>query len=229
MKYLIFIMGIFFIISCKKPQGVNQGLNNNNTQTYDLMSTKSGSWWLYKATNGSVFYRYATGKDSIKENLTFNFYYRYDTTSALKTQYPDYFGKNSNKYITLIDIDGTQTTYLTYVILEDGWYNGQNWDNTETKTLQGINADIWIHSNVVNVNDTLTYNNKTYDSVIYVHSDINVRPSGLANIPPYTNCGTLDVWFKRGVGIIREKGAINIAGIISNNYEDWLMDYYLVP
>ncbi len=228
-QVILLLLTALLFTACKKPSGVNQNLNNNNTQTLDLMSTKNGSWWLYISNAPGVFYRYATGKDSFKENLTFNYYYRYDTTSAFKTQYPDYFTKNSNKYLTLIDVDGTETTYLTYVILEDSSYVGQNWDNTETKTLSGYNADIWIHSNVDSVYETVNFYNNTYDSVIYVHSDVNVRPSGLTPTPPYVSAGTLDVWFKRGLGIVHEKGNINVAGVITKNYEDWLINHYIAP
>jgi len=231
MKRLLFVLCILSIISCKKTNSVNQGLSDNNHQVFDLMSTNNGSWWMYQSVDSHVIYRLATGRDSFKEGLTLNYFERYDTTSGLKTHYPEYFGKNSGKYLNLIDIDGTETTYLTYVILLDNWCNGQNWDNKETKFFSSINlnADILIHSNVVDVNQHPVYNNKTYDSVIYVHSDVWVRPSGLAIPPPYSNCGTLDVWFKRGVGIVHEKGNINIAGVLTQNTEDWIIDYHIAP
>jgi hypothetical protein len=224
---LIVLFCVGLCMSCTKKNGENQGLDDKNKKTYDFMPTNSGTWWLYQAADGAVFYRYATGRDSVVEGLTYSYYYRLDTTSDTKAVTPEYFGKNLDKYISLIDVDGTQTSYITYVILKDNWFVGQTWDNTERKKIQGWNLDMWIQSSVQSVTDTLTYNGKTYDSVIYVHNDLSVR---LASIPPYVKCGTLDVWFKRGVGIIREKGDINIlGGLVTKQYEDWILDYYIKP
>ncbi|HTN16722.1 MAG TPA: hypothetical protein VL092_03510 [Chitinophagaceae bacterium] len=211
---------------CKKD-GDNQNLNNKDTKTYDFMSTKKGSWWLYKADDGSVFYRYATGQDSLVAGLTFSYYYRIDTTSTMKEQTPEYFGKNKDLYTSLIDLDGKQKDYITFIILKDNWHVGQTWDNAERKKISGFNVDMYIESEVKSVNEVLVYEGKTYDSVIHVYSELKAK---LVVMPTYTRCGTLEVWFRKGTGIIREKGDIDVmSGLVKKNYGDYLIDYHIEP
>ncbi|MBL7712915.1 MAG: hypothetical protein JNL13_10635 [Chitinophagaceae bacterium] len=191
------------------------------------MSTKKGSWWLYQADDGSVFYRYATGQDSMVAGLTFSYYYRIDTTSVMKEQTPEYFGKNKDLYTTLIDLDGKQKDYITFIVLKDNWHVGQKWDNAETKKISGWNVDMYIESEVKSVSDVLEYNGKTYDSVIHVYSSLKAKSVAM---PAYIRCGTLEVWFRKGTGIIREKGDIDIlSGLVKKNYADYLLDYYIEP
>lgn len=220
------LLSCTFFYACKKD-GDNQNLNDKDTKAYDFMSTKKGSWWLYKADDGSVFYRYATGKDSTVAGLTFSYYYRIDTTSVMKEQTPEYFGKNKDFYITLIDLDGKQKDYITFIILKDNWHVGQKWDNAERKKISGFNVDMYIESEVKSVNDVLEYEGKTYDSVIHVHSNLKAK---LVVSPAYTKCGTLEVWFRKGTGIIREKGDIDVmSGLVKKNYGDYLVDYHIEP
>ncbi len=218
------------ISSCTKKNGDNKGLNDGDKKPFDIMPTTNGSWWLYKADDGSIFYRYATGRDSFVENLTYDYFYRIDTTSALREKIPEFFGKNGDKYISLIDLDGSYTSFITYVILKDNWYKGMSWTNTEQRKLQGWNVQMYIQSNVLNVEEVLTINGKTYDSVVHVYNKLQAKTPFL---PTYTNVGTLEVWFKKGIGIIKEKGDIDIspAGIslVSKKYGDELLDYYFVP
>lgn len=231
MKRLIFLPTMFFAIclllfSCKKKDGENKHLNNDNKRPFDIMSTKAGSWWLYKADDGSVFYRYATGTDSLVEGLTYDYFYRVDTTSVMKEHIPEYFGKNDDKYISLIDLDGSQKSYITYVVLKDYWHKGQSWTNTENRKIQGWNLNLYIESEVMSISDTLTLNGKVYDSVILVHNDLKAKS---VVMPAYIKCGTLDVWFKKGVGILQEKGDINVIGLLKKNYSDYLLDYHIEP
>lgn len=227
---LFAILLLFIFSACKKKDGDNKGLNNKNKQPFDIMSTQSGSWWLYKADDGSVFYRYATGKDSFVAGLTYDYFYRIDTTSVMKEKIPEYFGKNDGKYISLIDLDGAQKDYITYVILKDNPFINQSWVNTERKKIQGWNVDMLIESQVMSVNESLTINGKTYDSIIHVYNYLKAKSAAM---PTYVNCGTLEVWFKKGVGIIKDKGNIDISpagvSLVKKDYGDELLDYYIMP
>lgn len=225
-KALLVILCAITMVSCTKKKGENQGLTNDNYKPFDLMPRNKGSWWLYAANDGAVFYRYGTGKDSTVAGLTYSYYYRIDTTSLDRLQTPEYFGKNGDKYISLIDVDGGQKDYITYVILKDTSYVGQSWTNTEDKKIQGWNLNMLIESDIRSITDELTYNGKTYDSVIYVFNTLKAKS---VVMPAYVNCGKLEVWFKKGVGIIREKGDINLINLVSKNYEDWILDYHFVP
>jgi hypothetical protein len=218
------LLSIVLFSACKKKGDNN--FDNKDTKAYDFMSTKKGSWWLYKADDGSVFYRYAAGRDSTVAGLTFSYYYRIDTTSVMREQTPEYFGKNKDFYTTLIDLDGKQKDYITFIILKDNWYVGQKWDNAETKKISGWNVDMYIESEVKSTTEVLEYNGKTYDNVIHVFSDLKAKSVAM---PAYIKCGTLEVWFKKDVGVIREKGDINVIGLVKKEYGDYLLDYYIEP
>lgn len=221
---------VILLTGCTKKNGENKNLDIKNSQTFDIMSSKKGSWWLYRADDGSVFYRYATGRDTVKESLLYKYYYRIDTTSRLREELPEFFGKNDGKYISLIDLDGTYRYFITYVILKDSSYRGQKWDNTERRRIQGFNLDMLIESEVKSVSDVLVLNGRTYDSVIHVYNNLKAK---LVGTPLYTDCGDLDVWFRKGVGIVKEDGKIDIspAGVsaLSKNYGDYLLDYHIEP
>jgi hypothetical protein len=142
----------------------------------------------------------------------------------MKEHIPEYFGKNKDLYLSLIDLDGKEQTYITYVILKENWYPGMKWTNTETKKIDGWNVDMYIESEVQSVTDVLTLNGKTYDNVIHVYNDLKAKS---VVMPAYIKCGTLEVWFKKGVGILKEKGDIDIlSGTVKKNYADYLLDYH---
>jgi hypothetical protein len=229
-QYLLVFLLALVIGACTKKNGENKNLDPNNTQVFDIMSTKKGSWWLYAADDGSVFYRYATGRDTLKESLLYKYYFRIDTTSRLREELPEFFGKNDGKYLSLIDVDGTYRYFITYVILKDGAYMGQKWENTERRKIQGFNLDLFIGSEVLSVNEVLEINGHRYDSVIHVYNDLKAK---LVGTPLYTDVGDLDVWFRKGIGIIKEDGKIDIApvgiSLLSKTYKDHLLNYYIEP
>ncbi len=212
--------------ACTKKGGENNGLLNVNKQKFDIMSTKKGSWWLYKAEDGAVFYRYATGRDTLQSGLTFDYFYRIDTTSVMKEEIPEFFGKNDGKYISLIDVDGSFTNYITYVILKEGAFTGQTWNNTERKKIEGFNLDMLIESKVVNANETIVVQGKTYEGVVHVYNDLKAKSVAM---PTYVDCGELEVWFKVGVGIIKNQGNFDLVGLVTKKYSDELLEYHIEP
>jgi len=122
--------------SCKK-EGVNENLDPKNQKPVDFMSTKVGSYWKYGAQDGVAYTRYAREKDTMKNNLKYSYYERQDDSTG--TIIPEFFGKNGEYHITLIDLDGLQTTYLNYAFWKDsarkgdrilpdgGWLNPVLW------------------------------------------------------------------------------------------------------
>jgi hypothetical protein len=52
-------------------------------------------------------------------------------------------------------------------------------------------------------------------------------------MPAYVSCGSLEVWFKKGVGIIKDKGNIDVApagvSLVKKDYGDELLDYHIEP
>jgi hypothetical protein len=226
---LCFILLLSILLnSCSKNNGENQGLDDSNSSAYDFMSTKEGSWWKYKADDGSIFYRFATGKDSLVPSvgLTLAYYYRIDSTSVMKEKIPEYFGKNQDKYLSLIDLDGSEVDYIKFIILKEHVKDGDEWVNTEDKKISGFNLNLKIESKVESSNGTLNLDGKTYHDVIHVYSDLKVKS---VLMPAFVNCGKLEVWFKKGVGILKESGDINVIELVKKNYGDYLVDYHIEP
>ncbi len=211
-------------VACKKIQGDNQGLIAANQQANDFMSTKKGSYWTYGAPDGTVFTRTATGKDSIKLGLTYSYYERKQV--GADSTFPDYFGKNSIKYITLVDLTGDKTQYVNFILIEDSAKVGDNWNSTETINYSGANINVAIQSSVQSVGGTLVFGSTTYTNVVQVHSDLKAK---LTLSPAYTNCGSLNIWFVKGIGIIKEDADISILGFFSKQYNDSLLSYHIEP
>lgn len=214
-------VGLFCIVAfsqCKKD-GVNQHLDPSKQTANDYMSTKGGSWWLYGTADGKVYKRKATGKDTMKNGLKFSYYESVDTNSQFIT--PEYFGKNNNYYVTLFDLDGGQTDYMTVVIMQDSAVTGSSWSNTETYK---SNYDLLVESDVVSAGGTLTVNGKTYNDVSEVFSHLKAKPK---TIPTYIDCGTINVWFAKGVGLLKQDVNISVLGIYALQHQDSLMDYHI--
>jgi hypothetical protein len=213
------VLSILITSSCKKLEGDNQNLDVSNQSVFDLMSTKSGSWWMYGNRNDTVFIRYATGKDTTKLGLKYSFYTRRDTITT--TTSPEFFGKNEGKYLTLVDLDGKETNYINYVF----WYEGKtSWTNDgeyNSGTILG-KVIVTISSSLVQTGLTITQNGKTYTNVYHVHSTLK---AGALNI----DLGTLDIWFSKNIGIIRNEADLNALGLYRNKYTDSLINYYIKP
>ncbi len=41
--------------------------------------------------------------------------------------------------------------------------------------------------------------------------------------------GTLDIWFSKNIGIIRNEADLNALGLYRNKYTDSLINYYIKP
>ncbi len=216
--FLIAIVSIAFAFSCKKT-GVNQNLDPNNQKTYDFMSTKKGSYWKYGSRTASTFTRYARDKDTMKNNLKLSYFERYDSIGNV---IPEYFGKNGPYYLTLLDLNGGETNYLEYVFWKDSAAKGDSWTNVGTTNYPGI-GDIQIVTESTESDDNLTLvsNGKTYEHVVHVHSDI--RAPSLLNL----SLGTLDVWFIKGLALIREEANIDVGGFYKVQYTDSLLEYHI--
>lgn len=218
----VILIAFLSITSCKKIQGDNTNLNPANQTANDYMSTKAGSWWLFGSDDGTIFKRMATGLDTTKNGLLFSYYESQDTTTKYIT--PEYYGKNLNKYVSLLDMDGTKTNYVTMVLLKDTTKQGDSWNNTASLTYSGIPVDVLISTNVVTTTGTLTINGKTYNNVVESNNNLQAK---LSITPSYTNCGYIKMWFEKGVGIIKQDVNISVLSFYSQTYKDSLLDYHI--
>lgn len=210
----------FALFSCNKNDGENQNLDPNNQNKFDFMSTKSGSTWRYGGRDGITFTRYARGKDSVILGATYSYYERKDDNAG--SFQPEYFGKNNSSYLTLIDIDGNENNYINYLFWKDGATTGASWDNTGKVSSPIGNVNILIESYVAEDNLTMTISPNTFTKVVHVHSNLKGGPFNTA-------LGTLDIWFVKGIGIIREEADINILSQYQMQHTDSLLEYHIVP
>lgn len=219
-NFVLFIAGALFIgaISSCKKEGVNQNLDPNAQKKYDFMSVKKGSYWKYGSRNGVTYTRYALEKDSIKNGLTYSYFER---TDSIGNVLPEYFGKNNQYYITLIDLDGGKTNYLPYVFWKDSAVRGTTWNNTGQIYYEVTgNVDGLIESVQSEDSLTMTIGSKTYTNVVHVHSDLKAT---LIN----AKIGTIDIWFVKGLGMLREEFNVNIFGAYQQSHTDSLLEYHI--
>jgi hypothetical protein len=223
----VLVLTLFLMSSCKKknPERVT---DNSKRQVMDAFSTNKGTWWLFNAEDGAVFYRYATGETGGIKGLTMEYYYRIDTTSDEKEHIPEYYGKFEGKYLSMIDLDGGAKDYINFVYLKENYHTGMEWYNEEKEKIQGWNVVMGIDSKIVNDNETLVINGKIYDSVVHIFNNLKAR---LTVMPAMVDCGDLEVWYKKGIGLIKNKGNIRIAPagavLVEKVYGDQLLDYHI--
>lgn len=212
------------LIACKKKDGDNVNLDPSNQQWYDFMSSQNGSYWRYASRDGLLWNRYAREMDTMVLGKKYRYYERKDDASGGYD--PEYFGKNNSLYLTLIDLDGSRSNYIDYVYWRDGAKKGDTYRNTGDVNSPVGKVQIEIETYVADDNLTLTHGNLVFQNVIHAHSDIK----GTAGILlPNVKVGTLDVWFVKGIGIIREEANIDIMGQYKQRHIDSLIEYKIVP
>ena len=205
--------------SCRKT-GVNQGLDPNDQKPYDFMSTKNGSYWHYGSREGISYKRFARERDSMKKGLKYSYYERQEDTGAGHLT-PEYFGKNGKYYVTLLDLDGSQENYLEYVFWMEGAKKDDTWQNTGSVYYAGVgNVNLYTNSKETEENTTMVSGGQTYTGVVQVHSD-------LRTVTLNSKIGTLDMWFVKDIGVIRQEAHINIYGAYTYDHTDSLTDYHI--
>lgn len=217
------VFALCYLTACNKETGENQNLDPSKQEANDYMSTKAGSWWMYGTADSVVYKRLATGRDSVKDGYKYSYYISIDTTAADLDTIPEYYGKNENRYVRLFDIDGNEMNYVKAILLKDSARTGDTWLNTETYQSA---YDITTESKVTGTGQTHTINGKTYTNVIEVHNDIKGKVS---SSPVEFNVGTIDVWFCKGVGLVKQYVDIDIFTFVSLHHKDSLLDYHIEP
>ncbi len=207
--------------SCTK-KGDNTKLQDENEPVSEFMPTTPGSWWMYASNEGDVTIRRATGRDSVKEDRTYSYFETTDTVSAYVT--PEYFGKNGDLYIMLIDVDGSQENYYTVVVQKENAEVGNTWSNTGSITYAGNKFNLLTEGEVVSTGGTLTINGKTYTDVVEIKNKLKAKH---VLMPNYVSCGTAVMWFSKGVGIVKTIFDISIMDVYKRKYTDSLLDYHI--
>lgn len=221
----IAIITTLTIGACEKKKGDNK-VDDNNTTVEDFMSTKVGSYWWYHTNEGNVNYVEATGKDSVVNGAKYDYYTAKDTNANYWVT-ATYYAKNGNNYINLIDLDGSQKNYVPVIIFVDSAKVGDSWTNTHSMTYQGANVDLLIEGEVIAVGATEIIDGKTYNNVTKVRSKLQGRSIPL--IPAYADCGFAEMWFQKGVGVLKKDIDLKIFMFYSRKFQEWIVDYHIEP
>lgn len=228
-KYLRYFFALVALPSitltaCKK--GDNQKLDGDNDPISDFMSTKEGSWWMYGSNEGSVTIRRATGKDSLMLERIYNYYETTDTNSQYIT--PEYFGKNKDNFLMLVDMDlnGNKQNYLNVVVQKENPQVGDSWSNTGSLSYAGMPFDLLTEGEIKSTGGTMVLNGTTYTEVTEIENKLKFKPK---LHPIYAKCGTARMWFAKGIGIIKSDFDISVGSLYTRKYNDSLLSYHIVP
>ncbi len=221
-NYLVFIFACLLMITsaaCKKKTGVNEDLKPDNQKPVDFMSTKAGSYWKYGSRDGIAFTRYARERDTVMNGLTYSYYERQDDGTG--TISPEFFGKNGEYHYTLIDLDGNRTSYLPYAYWKDSAKAGDKWDNVGDVYHPATgNVQLQVKSTQISDGLSISIGSQSFTNVIHVHSDLIVTMIS-------TKIGTFDIWFAKGIGVIREEANIDVISAYTQTHTDSLLSYHI--
>lgn len=227
-KLSLLALGISLIFaSCsKKTEGTNQNLDpDKNTTVTEYMSTNPESWWQFRMEENNTVKettRRPTGNKATIDGFEYDLYHSIDSSTMYITN--EYFAKNENYYLTLIDLDGSQSNYVKAIVYKDDGKLGDTWTSTHQMPYSGMNIDIEITSTISGINETKQLHGKSYDSVFVTSSTLRAK-SGLI---PWTNCGTVEMWFRRGIGILKTDFNISILSLYNRQTKVELLNYQIV-
>lgn len=218
------LLAAMSLTACKK--GDNQKLDGDNNPVSDFMSTRADSWWMYGSNEGTVTIRRATGKDSTMLGRIYNYYETTDTTSQYIT--PEYFGKNQDKFLMLVDMDlnGNKQNYMNVVVQKENPAVGETWSNTGSLSYGGFPFDLLTEGEVKATGGTMVLNGITYTDVTEIENALKFKPK---LTPIYAKAGKARMWFAKGIGIIRSDFDISIGSLYSRKYNDSLLSYHIEP
>lgn len=225
LSLLALSISLIFGSCTKKGVGDNQTLDpDKNTTVTEYMSTNPGSWWLFKLEENNTIKETArkpTGNKATIDGFEYDLYHSIDSSTMYVTN--EYFAKNEDFYLTLIDLDGSQTNYVRAIVYKDNGKIGDTWTSTHQMTYSGMNIDIEITTSISGINDTRALNGKSYDSVFVTSSTMRAK-SGLI---PWTNCGNVEMWFRRGIGILKTDFNMSILNLYNRQTKVELLDYHI--
>ncbi|HLS71414.1 MAG TPA: hypothetical protein VK027_07115 [Chitinophagaceae bacterium] len=223
MKKLLTLTGISLVLlaSCKKIEGDNKNLDPDNETVEEMMSTNPNSFWEYESNENDHFIRKPTGTKQMMNEREWDFYEATDQNTDWIT--PEYFAKNKDKYVMLLDLEGSQQEYIEVIVYKENPKVGDKFNNTHKMSVSGINVDLLIESEVISINETFNYPNGTIEDVTVIKNKLK----GKTGITPYIDCGSAYLYFKKGIGILKMDIDISILSFYNREYTDTLLDYYI--
>lgn len=216
-----FICVLSLGLACTKP-GDNEKLKGENEPVGDFLPSKEGSYWLYGSNEGNVNRRVATGRDTSYNGRRYDYFENTDTNTHFVT--PEYFGKNGEFYLMLLDLDGSQQNYLDLIVLKDDPQVGEEWTNTGSISYSGLRFDLKTEGEITATGGTEVINGVTYTEVITTKNILKGKP---AATPGYINCGSVQMSFVKGIGVIRTTIDLDILSFYRRFYSDSLLNYHI--
>lgn len=224
MKSILSLSGLSLMVllilgsctSCKKKKPIDP--TNEGISTF--LPTNVNNWWLYEASDGTVFKRYYTGRDTVVDGFNYNLFEQIDVNRG--TIVKEFYAKFEGNYYALLQLDNSGTRYVKAIVLNENPQVGDTWTSTGSFTY-GVAIPTKVEGEVISTTGTYTINNTVVDSVVEVKSIL----SGKLNMVTWTNCGTVIMKFRRGLGIISENYDFNVGGFFTKQYSNHITDYYV--
>lgn len=215
---LLTSLGIVLFSSCdpKEIDPTNEGIG-------ELLPINVNNWWLYEASDSTIFKRYYTGRDTVIDNFNYNYFEQVNTESG--TIVKEFYGKFEGNYYTLIKIDDAGNAYVKAQVLNGDPKVNDSWENTATINYSGLTFYAKTSCKITSITETAVVNGETLDNIIVSETKLYARFSPLDN---WVDCGTMIMKFKRGKGIIGEDYDFHVPNFVDKTYSNHLIDYHLV-
>lgn len=217
----LFITGLCAIVlglsSCKDKKPINP----ENEGIDDFMPTNTANWWLYEASDGTVFKRYYTGRDTVIDGFSYNYYEQVDVNTG--TIVKEFYGKFEGNYYTLLKVNDEGTTLVQAKVLNGDPKVGDTWTNEGQFTYGTIEFFAKVDGKVVSTTDTATVNGQLITDIVRVESQLYAR----LPFDSWVDCGTVEMKLKKGLGIISERYDFHVMNFVDKTYSNWLLDHHI--
>lgn len=226
MKKLFYFLGAGILLSlalgsCKKKEGDNQHLDDDNITIEDFMSTNPNSFWEYQSNEGEHFIRKPLGTTAIMNEREWDYYESTEQNTGWITK--EYFAQNGEYYVMLLDLDGSQTEYVEMIVHKEDANIGDLFTNSGTVSYSGFNIHIFIEGEVIETDLTYDLNGETIEGVTVIKNNFKAK----TGILPYVDCGDGELYFKEGLGILKMDIDLDIMSFYTRTYKDELIDYFI--
>lgn len=213
--------------SCKDKKKPDNIIDDPIPASIDnYLPATAGSWWLYNSTDGNQYKRVATGTDSVKAGLTFEYFTFTNQTSL--NQDPEYFNRFDGKnYFTLLTFDSSTTdaTYIKLLIMKDDPYVGMEWLNEGVTSSDFGEVTMRASCKIESTTDIVETDDSTFTNAIRMKATLEGRTATIPTVP----CGTITFWFVKRIGIVKQDYNIGLPlGLYTNRHIEVLKASHIV-
>lgn len=212
------LTAVGFFVSCEEKDPINP----TNEGIDEYLPTDTANWWLYDANDGTIFKRYYTGRDTVIDGFNFNYFEQEDVNNG--TIVKEFYAKFEGNYYTLLKINDEGTAYVKSKVLNGNPKVGDTWSDEGEFTYNSITFNAKTEGQVISVTDTATVNGVLINDIVLVRSKLSAR----LPLSTWMDCGTVEMKFKKGIGIISENYDFHVGTYVNKTYKNWLQDYFII-